>query len=276
MASEALPVARARGGRWFSANPSKAWGEKFFLLYTPVWVTGMALLMRSGASGRWGDLALNGAIGALWAPLLLIPAWLRDERSLGRPWYRTYWFKFNVWIGIFAAIGTYFLTEYFFDVLGMVYHYPQLRWSFDSTLLGSGDQRVPLIMYGSAHYYFVTYHTAAVVGMRRLRTSRLPAHPLTTVLSVVLLAYGFAWAETFFMTDASIAEQFTYRDLPRMLRWGSLFYACYFFVSFPMVYRLDEEPGDDWSLGRTARDALAAGLGVFLLLDLVTRALGTL
>lgn len=30
---------------------------------------------------------------------------------------------------------------------------------------------------------------------------------------------------------------------------GSLFYAIYFFVSFPMFIRIDEDPGKKWSLG---------------------------
>jgi cycloeucalenol cycloisomerase len=53
--------------------------------------------------------------------------------------------------------------------------------------------------------------------------------------SVICLAaaYFFAYMETFAMTGGAIAEQFTYRDLPRMLKWGSLFYACYFVISFP-------------------------------------------
>jgi cycloeucalenol cycloisomerase len=236
----------------------------------------MALLMKGGAGARWGDLALNLAMLAVFAPLLAVPALVRDERALGRPWYRTYWFKLNLWIGIFAGIGSYFGSEYFFDVLGMVYNYPQLDWRLDAVLLGSGAQTVPLIMYTSAHFYFVTYHTGAVVVMRRVRTSALLGRPWLWPVTVLGTAYFFAWAETFFMTDPSIAAQFYYRDLPRMLRWGSLFYACYFFVSFPMIYRLDEEPQDDWSLGRTAIEALAAGMLLLLLLDSVTRFVGRL
>ena len=76
------------------------------------------------------------------------------------------------------------------------------------------------------------------------------------------------------MTGGAIAEQFTYRDLPRMLRWGSLFYACYFIVSFPMVYRLDENPGEDWPVGKVAVEALAAGMLLLFLLDTVTRLIG--
>jgi cycloeucalenol cycloisomerase len=264
----------AERGRWFSDNPSKAWGERFFLLYTPYWMLCMGILMRTGAGGRWGDLAINLAMLAIFAPLLAVPALVRDESALGRRWYETYWFKLNVWIGIFAAIGSYFGTEYFFDVLGMVYRYPQLRWNLDSVLLGSGEQRVPLIMYASAHFYFVTYHTGAVIVMRRFRTSPWLGRAWLWPFTVLATAYFFAWAETFFMTDESIAEQFTYRDLPRMLRWGSLFYACYFFVSFPMIYRLDERPADNWPLRRVCVEALAAGMLVLFLLDMVTRVVG--
>ena len=38
-----------------------------------------------------------------------------------------------------------------------------------------------------------------------------------------------------------------------------------------MVYRLDEDAAARWTVGRTAIDALAAGMLVFTLLDLVTR-----
>jgi cycloeucalenol cycloisomerase len=277
MRTETISMAsRVERGRWFSANPSKAWGERFFLLYSPVWMLGMGLLMQNGSGRRWGDLALNAAILALLAPALIVPALVRDERALGRPWHRTYWFKFNLWIGIFAAIGSYFGSEYFFDVLGMVYNYPQLRWSLDSALLGSGEQVVPLIMYGSAHYYFLTYHTCAVILMRRIRTSMVGSSAVAWSIVVLATAYGFAYLETFFMTGGSIAEQFTYKDLPRMLRWGSLFYACYFFVSFPMVYRLDEGEAENWPLRRVCVEALAAGMLVLFLLDLATRVVGRL
>ena len=262
--------------RWFSENPSKAWGEKFFLAYSPFWMLGMAVLMITGRGAVWGDVALNLAILALLAPAFAVPALVRDETSIGRRWYQTYWLKLNLWIGIFAVIGSYFGSEYFFDVLGMIYNYPQLHWRLDSTLLGSGEQSVPLIMYGSAHYYFLTYHTCAVLVMRRVRTSRLYAGALMWPALVLATAYAFAWAETFFMTGGSIAEQFAYKDLQRMLRWGSLFYACYFVVSFPMVYRLEEGRDECWPLSRVAIEALAAGMLVLVVLDLATRLVGRL
>ena len=63
-------------------------------------------------------------------------------------------------------------------------------------------------------------------------------------------------------------------DLPSMLRWGSLFFACYFVISFPMIYRLDEEAGEDWPVSRVAIDALAAGMLLLFLLDMATRVAG--
>ena len=272
---DASLAASAAGPRWFSANPSKAWGEKFFLAYTPVWIGAMGLLMATGTGRRWSDLGLNLAMLAILLPLVVVPALIRDETALGRPWWRTFWFKLNVWIGIYAGVGSYFGSEYFFDVLGMVYNYPQLRWRLDAVLLGSGQQTVPLIMYPSAHFYFVTYHTVGVMVLRRFRTSRAYSVWLWPI-AVLMAAYGFAWAETYFMTGGAIAEQFTYRDLPRMLRWGSLFYAAYFLVSFPMIYRLDERPDEDWPLRRVAVEALAAGMLLLFVLDSLTRYVGRL
>jgi cycloeucalenol cycloisomerase len=262
------------GGRWFSQNPSKAWGEKFFLAYTPVWILAFGLFQRSGLSERLGDLGNLLLTAAIAAPLVLVPLLIRDESSLGRPWHRTYWFKFALWVFVFSAIGTYFLTEYFFDVLGMVYQFPQLTWSLDSALLGSGKQAVPIVMYLHAWYFFATYHTCAVIAMRRVRTSSLGGGLPGAAIAVAATAWFFAWAEVFFTTGESVAHQFRYEDMAWMLSSGTWFYACYFVVSFPMVYRLDENREDDWPLSRVVIEALAAGMLVFFLLDLVTLTIG--
>ena len=264
----------SRRGRWFSANPSKAWGEKFFLIYTPIWMTVFGIYQRTRVGDGLGDLGnllfTLTVFGAAW----IIPALLRRNVSPGRPWYRDYWFKFNVWILIYSVIASYFFTEYFFDVMGMVYNYPHLSWTFDSAMLGSGKQVVPIIMYLHAHYFFLTYHTSAVVVMRRIRTSRLNVHPLVGALVVAATAWFWAVAELRLTTDPSLSDQFRYEDMAWAVRWGAWFYACYFIVSFPVVYRLDEDSDRDWSLGRTTREALAAAMLTFLLLDLVTMYVG--
>ena len=59
------------------------------------------------------------------------------------------------------------------------------------------------------------------------------------------------------------------QDRSKMYTVGSLFYAIYFFVSFPMFYRIDEVPGKRrWTAGETALDALAASMLVTIVLDL--------
>ena len=266
-----VPITATSSGRWLSANPDKAWGERFFLLYSPLWMVVFGIYQRTRFGDRLGDLGNLLVTLAIFLPLWIVPALVHRA---DRPWYATYWFKFNVWILVYSAIGSYFLSEYFFDVLGMVYHYPHLHWSFDSALLGSGKQVVPIVMYFHAHYFFVTYHTTAVVVMRRIRTSRLNVHPVVGAIVVAVTAWFWARAEITLTTSPGIADQFRYEDMTWALRWGALVYACYFIVSFPMVARLDEPPDDRWTVGRTVIDALAAGMLTFVLLDLVTAWIG--
>lgn len=66
------------------------------------------------------------------------------------------------------------------------------------------------------------------------------------------------------------------QDRARMYSMGSLFYAIYFFVSFPVFYVMDEFPRHKWTLVRAASDALAAGMLVTILLDLWRLGIGPL
>jgi cycloeucalenol cycloisomerase len=115
--------------------------------------------------------------------------------------------------------------------------------------------------------------------------------PLVITLVVLPLSYFTAFMET-----ATIAHfpHYRFRDRSKMYSVGSLFYAIYFFVSFPWFFAMDEEEEDEeqeneanggergrggkeeklkrekqqrWSLGRAATDALAAGMLVTILLD---------
>ena len=69
-------------------------------------------------------------------------------------------------------------------------------------------------------------------------------------------------------------EQVWYVDLPRQLKYGSIFYALYFIVSFPMVYRMDENLDENWSVSRTCIEALATSMMVICLLDFWTLIIG--
>jgi cycloeucalenol cycloisomerase len=260
---------------WLSSDPGKAWAEKFFLLYSPVWMAQMGAVMALGLSRGWGDLGYLVQALLVAAPLVVVPALLSPERAAGRAWHQTAWLKLNLWIAVFAFVGNYFGSEYFFDVLGMIYRFP-VRWNLDSALLGSGEQRVPIALYLLTQAYFMTYHVSAVVVLRRIRRAfpRLPA--LGFALVVLVIAYFWAWAETRAMANPWIADRFQYQDLPRMLAFGSLFYACYFVVSFPLFARVAEREGEPWPLGRVVLEALAAGMLVLFLLDFWARWIGPL
>ena len=266
---------------WLSDDPGKAWAERFFLLYSPVWIAEVALVMTTGMLTRWGDAGFLAFSLLTALPLLLVPAYYhrRVPALAATPWHRSYWFKLNLWIFLFVWIGTYFLTHYFFEVLGMRYAFPT-RWNLGAGLVGQGRD-IPVFMYPLTQAYFVTYHVAMIVVLRRLHRglgdlSGRPARRLALLAVGAALAYAVAYAETYFMASDFLRDLFWYQDKPRMLRWGSLFYACYFFVSLPLLYRMDEPPRPAWTPGRAALEALAAGMLVFMILDAITLALGPL
>ena len=256
-------------GYWFSKNPSKAWGEKFFLCYLPFF-----FLLNGGKQAfGWLDAGNAWHVGQnilMLAPLYVVPLLIRDETKLGRKWFETYWFKFNLWIYIFAFFATYFFTEFFFDVLGMIYYFPQVSWYWDSNLLGTGEQRVPLGMYFNAAAFFVVYHTVAFILMRRILTSRLNVGPWVNVIVIAVGAWFFAWAETRLVATDANKPYFYYADLEWMLAYGSGFYACYFLVSFPFAYRIDEAEQENWPLSKVVIESLAASMLAFFLLDVAS------
>ena len=270
--SEPAVAAQAGGARrahWFSSNPDKAWGEKFFLAYLPYF---FALNYSKQLMG-WmnvGTLWHVIQILALLLPLILIPAFLRPAVT-GRAWWDNYAVKMVLWMFVYNFVVTYFGCEYFFDVLGMVYYFPKVSLSLDSALVGSGQQVIPIGMYFNAPAFFVVYHTIAVLMIRRARIFDVGAlKPVLTVITVVAVAYFMAFLETRLVATDANKPYFWYRDLGWMLRYGSIFYACYFLPSFPMVFRLEETAGDRWALSRVVFEALAAAAMVLVLIDFAT------
>lgn len=260
-------------GRWFSANPDKAWVEKFFLAYTPVWMASMAIMMVTGWDREFGDTGLLLHAFGTALPALLIPA-LIARRYTGKPWREAYWLKANLYLAVFGFFGNYFGSEYFFDVLGMVYVYPNATTNLDATLVGSGQQKVPLIMYAYTHVYFMTYHATANIVLRRLRA--LPGGTLLFPGFVFVIGYFWAFMETKAMANPLIAQSFYYQKMELMLAYGSAIYALYFIASFPIWYFLDEKPGRGWSLSQTVAGGLSASMLTFYLLDFAARWIGSL
>jgi len=192
------------------------------------------------------------------------------------PPHEAYWFRFQLWIAIFSFVASYFFSEAFFDVLGMKYNFPHLKWNLDSVLMGEGKQTVPLMMYVFGFVFFVTYFSVSIVVMRTARESL--AEAVSGVMSrdawagvaTVLSALFFAWAEIRFTTLESINDQFAYADMDWALSWGAAAYACYFIPTFPIVQYLDEDPDEPrWSMRRVLESALAGSMLAFILLDVV-------
>ncbi len=263
------------GANWFSANPDKAWVEKFFLIYTPIWMALMAMMMLTGWDKSWSDTALliHGCVVAL--PILLIPMLLAG-RFTTQKWWDSYWLKANLYLFLFGFFGNYFGSEYFFDVLGMVYVYPNASTTLDAQLLGSGEQTVPVIMYLYTHAYFMTYHTTAILALRKLRSLSLPGMALLFPLMVFIIGYIWAWIETKAMANPLMASSFYYEKMDLMLAYGSAIYATYFIASFPIYYFLDERADRRWTLWQVSAAGLSASMLTFYMLDLVAHIFGTL
>lgn len=259
------------GPRWLAENPDKAWAEKFFLIYSPIWMAFMGLTMFAGWTKSWGDVGFLFQAGVIALPLFLYPLFFSKSTE---PFHQTYWFKANLYIFIFGFWGNYFGSEYFFDVLGMVYNYPMISLNLDAALLGSGEQKVPLIMYFLTHAYFMTYHTSAVVVLRRIKTSGLPFMALLFPIFIFVIGYFWAWVETKAMANPMIAEQFYYKDMARMLAYGSIMYGFYFLSSFPIFYFLDEDKQKKWSILIVIAAALSASMLTQYLLDFWTHIVG--
>lgn len=268
-----IKVNSGNSARWFAENPSKAWGEKFFLVYSPIWMAIMGITMAAGWVKSWNDIGYMGQALVVFLPLVLYPFFCRDEST---PFTQTYWFKANLYMFLFSFFGSYFGSEYFFDVLGMVYNYPTVHWNLDSALVGTGVQKVPFSMYLLAHAYFMTYHTSAVIVLRRFKTSSLPFKLVLYPLVLFVVSYFWAWMETKAMANPMIADQFYYKDKVRMLAYGSIMYACYFIASFPIFYHLDEDKNNKWNLWIVTAAALSASMLTFYLLDFWTKYIGAI
>ena len=274
-------------GYWFSPNPDKAWGEKFLLTVIPFWVVYNMIMVQMGwlNTGTFWNIMQNVL---MWIPYcVLLPWFLR--RNSGIPWHQSYWFKFNLYMFWWVVIATYFHTEFFFEVLGLRYRFPEVTLYLDSALVGPDEatalqsfQKVPPSMYFNSVVFFTVYHVSAIIVMRRIRTlseawTSGASKTLTWFAIVGCISLFWAWGETYFyfvIADNDFANVW-YEDLDAMLVSGSLFYALYFVVAFPNLYRMDEDKdGERWSIGRVFVEASFVGMITLLLIDLATHVMG--
>jgi cycloeucalenol cycloisomerase len=258
--------------QWLSSDPGKAAAERFYLIYSPIWIAFVGIVMLTGMYRAWSDPGYMLFGLGVAAPLVLVPYVLPRAEDVAKPVWDTSWFRFNLWIAIFVFFGSYVGTHYFFDVVGMRYGFPT-TWNLQAELVGDSEATVPLFLYPLTQAYFMTYHVVMTVILRWLST-RFALGRLAKALVIAALAYAVAFAETFFMAIPALADVFEYADRGRMLAWGSIFYGTYFIVSMPVFASIDEER--PWTLWQVVGSALAVSMGVFFLLDFWAMWLGPL
>eukprot|EP00747_Dinoflagellata_sp_TGD_P085894 gnl/TRDRNA2_/TRDRNA2_163056_c0_seq3.p1 gnl/TRDRNA2_/TRDRNA2_163056_c0~~gnl/TRDRNA2_/TRDRNA2_163056_c0_seq3.p1 ORF type:complete len:1033 (-),score=167.79 gnl/TRDRNA2_/TRDRNA2_163056_c0_seq3:140-3238(-) len=243
---------------WQADSLSKRRGERFYLWWSAVWMSIMGFIVISGVYEKfdeWTYMTVGMVIGVPCVVLpLLFPA-LCDDVSL--PWHRRYTTKCAAWIWIMSWVGNYFWTHYFYNLLGASYTFPAHRLN-----------NVPFCLFLITHSYFVSYHTFSNFALRRLR--RATDSRVLFGIVVALMSYAVAYMETWTI------EEFPYyqhEDKAAMYKVGSVFYALYFVVSFPMFLRVDEDGGPDgcgascWTLWQAIMESLASCMLVTQLLD---------
>jgi cycloeucalenol cycloisomerase len=274
-------------GYWFSKNPDKAWAEKFFLTVIPWWFFYNMLMVQMGwlQTGTFWNFMQNFL---MWFPYCVMVPWFL-RRDSGVPWHESYWFKFNLYLFWLIFFVTYFHTEYFFEVLGLRYRFPEVTLYLDSALLGPNEstaletfQKIPPSMYFNSIVFFIVYHVSAVIVMRRIRTmtsdwSSGTSKFIAWCAIVALISAFWGWGETYMYfvmishPEDPASVNVWYENLHNMLWIGSWYYALYFVVSFPNIYRLDEDAsGERWSISRTLIEATFASMIMLLLIDLAT------
>jgi cycloeucalenol cycloisomerase len=240
------------GARLWSENPGKRAAERWYLLYTPIWGGASALVMTTGlgvhwSRQAWGDVAffLFGLLA--WLGVVVGGYLLRAPEDAGRPWYRIYHTKFQLWMFVFAFLGNYW-SEYFYEVLHMQYGF-ETTWNLND---------VPFFLYMLTVAYFSTYGTLINV-FRRLVVSLLPASApgWMRACAYVPVCFVVAGLETALNANPWMESLFCYDDLPFVLWFGTLMYGTWFVVTAPLWFPIDEGRGVDTPLRGVWVSALA-------------------
>ncbi|KAI3981699.1 hypothetical protein MKX01_020642 [Papaver californicum] len=229
---------------WFSTNPSKRWGEMFFLFYTPFWLTLiLGIVLPFKLYEDFEELGYMLSSSALAIPSILIPLIFVGKADRGMRLKDRYWVKATLWILIFSYVGNYFLTHYYFTV--------------------------PHSTFLMAHVCYLFYHATSNITTRRLCHSvavlRKSVRWAIEATWILVLANFIALLETLAIANFPYYE---FADRDAVCKVGTLFNAMRFLVSFPMFMRIDEKPGDPWNLYKVAIDALGASMLVTIILDL--------
>lgn len=140
-------------------NPEKREFEVWALIYTVVWILLFGVVVATQAFESFTEHGYMAVCTTLCAPYLLQPIVWPLKAEASKPLVERYSFKANVWVALFAFIGSYWYTHYFYCVLGAKYLFPAHRLN-----------DVPIALYFAAHFYFVTYHTFSNMLLRAVES----------------------------------------------------------------------------------------------------------
>lgn len=237
-----------------SPNPAKRANERWVLLYTPIWGAIAGLVMVTGIADGWGDRPLMIFGVGLWLGVLVGGvAAARGDRAVRRVHA-----KFQTWMFLFAFLGNYFGTSYFYSVLHMHYGFAT-TWNVNDA---------PLFLYFTTVPYFCTY--AVLLNMGRRAANHWAADRPTWVRHalVVPVALTVAALETALNANPFIDSLFCYDDLPFMLWFGTLMYGTWFAIALPFWFPIDEVEGRDTPWSHVIVGALAAFMLILCSLEL--------
>ncbi|GJS26808.1 cycloeucalenol cycloisomerase [Tanacetum coccineum] len=253
-----------KGSLWLASNPSKRWGELFFLFYTPFWLTlclGIVVPYKLYEDFKELEYLLLGLVSVV--PAFLIPMFVVGKADRSLAWKDRYWVKASILkyikIPIYRDLNIYIVVKhYVIIVLGASYTFPS--WKMNN---------VPHTTFLLTIVCFLFYHVTSNLTLRRLHhaVAHLPVKTQWMIKAAWILALSYFIA---FLETVAIANfpYYSFVDRTLMYKVGSLFYAIYFLVSFPMFLRIDENMADLWDLPRVAVDALGAAMLVTIILDL--------
>src|SRR3989338_4243148 len=197
--------------RFFSENESKAWAEKFFLIYGPIWMLYFCFLIyyeiyENASKFGWTMFGVTMAV-----PCVAYPLMFPGKADTKLPIYERYWFKANLWVFIFSFVGNYFWTHYFFNLLGARY-----------TLEAYSINEVPYLMFLCTQAYFTFYFTFSNVLLRMINTGMKPSSNRTLFLGVFLIVFCYftAYMETLTIQHF---KYYVHKDKDMMYKYGSVF-----------------------------------------------------
>jgi cycloeucalenol cycloisomerase len=267
--------------KWFSANDDKAWAEKFYLCFIPVWLGFNWLYVTMGwfDCGNFWNIAQSVL---MWMPYcVFLPLILR--RKVALPFYRQYWFKYQLYITVITLILNFYGSQYFYEVLGLRYRFDHVTNYLDPLLVGpskatrlANHEATPLGEYIETLAFFTCYHVSGIVVIRRIYNAfgsmSVGAKRIVFALAVLASALFWAFTETALFVNPSASALAPvnnwYENIPLMLKIGTWFYALDFLCTFPNLYRLDESPDKaPWSLSRIAIEASSMCMCILLLYE---------